>query len=327
MTSQNQFNPKAAYRWRLTAIALSCAWLATGGSPSVQAAEAGQEAPSAQKTFASPEQAADALSAAWHGGQTADLLAIFGPAGEKLVSSGDPVAEKKVRDKFAASFDKKHRIQTDGESKATIIMGDEDWPYPIPLVKQDSVWRFDVEAGAQQIIDRRVGQNELNAIAVSRAYVEAQRDFAAKDRTGNKLHEYAQKIASSEGTHDGLFWRAAEGEEESPFGPLMAGAEASGYGVPNLEGKAPFKGYYYRILTQQGPNADGGARNYIANGHMTGGFAMVAFPSKYRSSGVMTFIVNQDGIVFQKNLGAETRDIAEHITAYDPDQSWKMLEK
>lgn len=308
------------------AITQSGARLACIGFLSVSAAGISPEA-AAQMAYASPEQAAEALAAAWHGGQTADLLKIFGPDGEKLVTSGDPVAEKRARAKLSSSYDKRHRIESEGEGKAIIVMGDERWPYPIPLVRQEAGWRFDVAAGAQEIVDRRVGRNELNAIQLCRTYVEAQREFADKDRLGNGHHEFAQRIASSEGQHDGLYWRPSDGEPESRFGRLVAEAEARGYAAPDAEGKTPFEGYYFRILTEQGPNAEGGAKNYLVDGHMTGGFALVAFPSGYLSSGIMTFIVNQDGIVFQKNLGADTKDIAEHITSYDPDRSWSIVER
>jgi hypothetical protein len=315
MISQNRSGPKAAYWRRSIAVALSCLWLATGGALSAGAAG------TSGKIFPSPEQAADALSAAWHGGATADLLAIFGPAGEKLVISGDPVADSRAHAKLASSYDEQHRIEADGASKAVLVLGKDDWPYPIPLVKQGAGWRFDVKSGAEQILDRRIGRNELNAIDVCRAYVEAQRDFAAK----NGLHEYAQKVASTEGKHDGLYWQAADNSEESPFGPLVAAAEARGYGVTNVEGLEPFRGYYFRILTQQGENVPGGAQSYIVNGHMTGGFALVAFPAKYGDSGVMTFVVSQDGIVFEKNLGPDTAKIARRTEAYNPDQSWKVV--
>lgn len=326
MKVQKRPDPKALSWGRLTVMALSGLCLASSDSPALGAAEVGQEA-AAQKIYASPRQAADALAVAWHNGRTADLLEILGAAGEKLVSSGDPVAEKHARDRLALLYEKRHRIEAEGESKAIIVMGDEDWPYPIPLVKQEAGWRFDVVAGAQEVVDRRVGRNELDAIQLCRTYVEAQRAFAAKDRSGNGPHEYAQKLMSSEGKHDGLYWPVAEGEEESPVGPLVAQAEAGGYGAATAEGKAPFKGYYYRILTEQGPHADGGARNYLVGGRMTGGFALVAYPSGYLSSGIMTFVVNQDGIVFQKNLGPETKTIAENMTAYDPDNSWKAVEQ
>lgn len=278
------------------------------------------------KTFASPEAAADALAAAWRSGSKRELLAIFGRAGERLVSSGDPVAEKQARKKLASSYAEKHRLETEGARMAVIVLGKDDWPYPIPLVRQGAAWRFDIKAGVEQIIERRIGRNELNAINVCRAYVEAQRDYAAKSRLGNGLHEYAQRVLSSEGKHNGLYWPASQGAEESPLGPLVAAAEAQGYGSKSAEGQAPFHGYFYRILTRQGKSAPGGARNYRVNGHLTGGFALVAFPAKYGDSGVMTFVVNQDGIVFEKNLGPNTADIARHMTQYNPDQTWKIAQ-
>jgi hypothetical protein len=275
-----------------------------------------------QRAFLSPDQAAETLAAAWQSGSKDELLAIFGPAGERLVSSGDPVAEKQARDRLAASYAESHHIEAEGE-KATIVLGKDEWPYPIPLIKQGANWRFDAKAGAEQIIDRRIGRNEMNAIQVCRAYVEAQRDYAAKDRMGPGLREFAQKVDSSEGKFDGLYWQQAAGKEESPLGPLVAAAEAKGYGVASAEGTEPFQGYLYKILTRQGAKAPGGAKDYVVNGHMTGGFALVAFPAKYGSSGVMTFVVNQDGIVFEKNLGPDTANIARDMTEFDPDATWK----
>jgi hypothetical protein len=307
-------------RWgRLVAVAFACALLIAGGAPSAGAAAAGGQ------VFASPELAADALAAAWHSGRSAEVLKIFGPAGDKLVRSGDPVAEKLAREKLAAAYDKQHRIDSESSSKAVLVLGDDAWPYPIPLVKRGAGWQFDVKAGAEEILNRRIGRNELNAIKVCHAYVEAQHDYAAKERQVSGLHEYAQKVASSEGKHDGLYWRAAAGEEESPLGQLVADAEAQGYGKASAEGRAPFHGYYYRILTKQGEQVPGGVRDYIVDGHMTGGFALVAYPARYGDSGVMTFVVNQEGIIYEKNLGPDTKTIAGRITVYHPDNSWKIV--
>jgi hypothetical protein len=191
---------------------------------------------------------------------------------------------------------------------------------------QGTGWRFDLNAGAEQIIERRIGRNELNAIEDCRAYVEAQRDFAAKDRLGDDLHEYARRVVSSEGKHDGLYWPTSQGEEESPLGPLVAAAEAQGYSAASAEGQAPFHGYFYRILTRQGKSAPGGAQDYVVNSRLTGGFTLVAFPAKYGDSGVMTFVVHQNGIVFEKNLGPNTADIARHMAEYNPDQTWKIAQ-
>jgi hypothetical protein len=310
-------------RWGVrSAVLLSISLASLGGASSGLAAQRGGE------TFASPEQAVEALAAAWHGGRAADLLKIFGSAGQSLVRSGDPVAERNARRRFAASYDQRHRIERGGGGEAVLVIGNEDWPYPIPIMQQGSGWRFDVKAGAMQILDRRIGRDELNAIAVARAYVEAQRDYAAKDPLRSGLHEYAQQLASSDGEHNGLYWPAAAGGAESPLGPLVATAEAKGYPAPppTAGGRAPFEGYYFRILTGQGGQAPGGARSYLAHGRMTAGFALVAYPATWGDSGVMTFVVNQNGIVFEKNLGPHTTSVARRITAYDPDRSWKIAQ-
>jgi hypothetical protein len=279
-----------------------------------------------QRTFASAEAAAAALDAAWQSGSQSDLLAIFGPAGEKLVNSGDPVADQAARNRLAAAYAEQHHIELDGDRKAVIVLGKDEWPYPIPLERPGFGWKFDTAAGAEQIIDRRVGRNELNAINVCRGYVDAQREYAAEDPLHDGRHEYAQKVLSSDGRRDGLYWPASRSDDESPLGPLVAAAEAGGYPSPSEREQVPFHGYFYRILTRQGPNAPGGAHDYVVNGHMTGGFALVAYPARWGDAGVMTFIVNQDGIVFQKNLGHFTGFRARHMNAYDPDQSWSIAQ-
>ena len=276
-----------------------------------------------QMTFASPEQAADALVAAAGAGNTGDLKKILGPSGRKLIFSGDRVADKEGREKFAADYAQKHAIEKQSDTKATLVVGAEEWPFPIPLVKQGDAWRFDTKAGADEILNRRIGRNELNAIQVCGAIVDAEHDYASKDRTGDGYLEYAQKFMSSPGKRDGLYWPATAGEE-SPIGPLVVSARAEGYGARGDHGKrSPYHGYYYRILKQQGKDAPGGARDYVVNGHMIGGFAVVAFPAKYGDSGVMTFIVNQDGMIYEKNLGPDTAKIARGMTTFNPDASWK----
>ncbi|MFZ0693340.1 MAG: DUF2950 domain-containing protein, partial [Alphaproteobacteria bacterium] len=274
-----------------------------------------------QKTFASPEQAVAELVAADRSGDTAGLESIFGPDGKKLIDSGDPVADKQWREKFVAAYEKRNGIENEGDDKAILIVGEHDWPYPIPIVKQGESWRFDTKAGAEAILDRRIGRNELNTIEVCRAYVDAQREYAAKDRDGSGLPEYAQRFLSSPGKHDGLYWETGPGEAQSPLGPLVARASAEGY---DTSGKhVPYHGYYFKILKQQGTNARGGGYLYIADGHMIGGFALVAYPAQYGVSGVMTFMVNQDGVIYQKNFGPDTATIAEQIDAFDPDETWK----
>ncbi len=278
-----------------------------------------------QETFSAPQQAVDALIGANRSGSTAQLLKILGPEAEKLISSGDPVADKAGRDRFVAAYDASHKLERRGADRVVLIVGKEDWPLPIPLFRQGSVWRFDTKAGEKEILDRRIGRNELKVIEVCRAYVEAQREYAAKDRLGSGHREYAQHLLSTSGKHDGLYWPVSTGEEDSPFGPLIAQARAEGYFNKAMRDESkPYHGYYYKILKRQGPDAPGGAKDYVVDGHMTGGFAMVAFPARYADSGVMTFIVNQNGIVYQKDLGPETATIAGDTTQFDPDATWTI---
>jgi hypothetical protein len=280
-----------------------------------------------QKTFATPEAAVDALIAANRGNQIGKLLDILGPQSAELIHSGDPIADRRARERFVAAYDKAHKLERDSDNKAILIVGEDEWPLPIPLIRTRARWRFDTKAGAEEILNRRIGRNELTVIEVCRAYVAAQREYAAKNLGPGGSAEYAQHFMSTIGERDGLYWPVKAGEEESPLGPLIARARAAGYrpGTPHLKPR-PYYGYYFRILTQQGQNAPGGARNYIVNDHMTGGFALIAYPATYADSGIMTFIVNQDGIVFQKNLGPDTASIARQITQYDPDATWQASE-
>jgi len=274
------------------------------------------------ETFASPEKAVDALVAASRNNDSTELLRLFGPAGNNLISSGDPVADKDARARFVERFGKSEKILNDTANKATLVIGTEEWPFPIPLVKKGGVWHFDAAAGAQEILNRRVGRNEMSAIAVCRNYVMAQREYAADLEAEKKPSEYAQKIVSSPGRHDGLYWQVQAGETESPIGPQMAHARAEGYDSGD-EPHAPYHGYFYKVLTRQGAAAPGGARDYIVSGHMTAGFALIAFPAKYGDSGVMTFVVNKAGIVFEKDLGPNTPSVATAIAEFNPDATWK----
>ena len=278
-----------------------------------------------QKTFATPAAAVDALIAANRANRVRELIVILGPEGAKLIHSGDPVADKRGRDRFVAAYDEAHKLEFDGQDKAILIVGREEWPLPIPLVRQQAGWRFDTRAGMEEILNRRVGHNELSVIEVCRAYVVAQREYAAKRLKSGGPSEYAQHFMSTDGQHNGLYWPVKPGEDESPLGPLIARARAAGYspGIPHAKPR-PYYGYYFRILTQQGKNAPGGAKNYVVNGHTTGGFALIAYPATHDDSGIMTFVVNQDGIVYQKNLGPATTRIAQRITQYDPDPSWQV---
>jgi hypothetical protein len=229
--------------------------------------------------------------------------------------------------RFVDHYGKGNRIQLDDAHKATLVVGTDEWPFPIPIVQQGSAWHFDTEAGAQEIINRRIGRNQLNAIEVCRSYVQAQREYAAAREGEKKPREYARKFVSSPGRHDGLYWPVRPGEKESPIGPLMASARAEGYDGrdPKHRRREPYHGYYYKILTRQGAAAPGGAHDYVANGHMTGGFGLVAFPAKYGDSGVMTFIVTQDGIVYEKDLGPDTLATAQAMTDANSDHTWKAF--
>jgi len=274
----------------------------------------------AQQDYKSPEDAVAALVEAAKTGNDAAALAVFGALGIDIISSGDPVYDAGQRQKFVAAYDAKHQIELKGSKRATLIIGDKDWPFPVPLVKTKYGWEFDTDQGLQEILARRIGHNELDTIQVCLAYVDAQREYADKDRTGAGAGVYAQRFISEPGTKNGLYWPAAQGEPDSPLGELFAKATSQGYKAG--EGRAPYRGYYYKILTKQGPHAPGGALDYVVNGKMIGGFALIAYPAEYRNSGVMTFMVSHTGTVFQKDLGPDTTAIAEKITAYNPGPGW-----
>jgi Protein of unknown function (DUF2950) len=274
-----------------------------------------------EKIFTTPEQAVDALLAAARAGNTEALLKVLGPGSRKLVRSGDAVADAQSRGKFLTAYQEENRIESTGDDRVVLAVGKDDWPFPFPIVRRGDGWAFDASAGAEEILARRIGANELDAIEVCHAYVDAQREYAEQDRNHDDYVEYAQKIVSSTGKRDGLYWPAVAGEEESPIGPLMAKARAEGYSTENT-GHRPSPGYYYRILKGQGSAAKDGAYDYVLNGHMIAGFALVAFPAQYGASGIMTFIVNHDDIVYQKDLGSRTAELAREMTLFDPDSSW-----
>ncbi len=282
-------------------------------------ASAGFAADETQPHYKTPEAAMKALVAAARTHDDAKVAAILGPGSEDVVSSGDAVADEAALKRFVSAASERMRIGTIDDTHRVAVLGRDDWPFPIPLVKDDQGWRFDTAAGRDEIINRRVGRNELGAIAVARAYAQAQREYASGAGAG----AYAQKVHSTPGQHDGLYWDDAGGKKRSPLGPLVAEADAEGYAAAQPgEGPRPYHGYYFRILTGQGANAPGGAKSYVADGKMTGGFALVAWPADYGNSGVQTFVVNQQGIVFQKDLGEKTDEVARAMTAYDPDASW-----
>lgn len=280
-----------------------------------------------QKTFASPDEAVKALVEAAKSNDKAELLAIFGPAGKELISSGDEVADKAGCQKFLKAYEEMNKLETMTPDLVLLHVGADDWTLPIPIVKKNDVWLFDTKEGREEILNRRIGRNEMSVIEVLREYVDAQREYASKDRNGDGVLEYAQRLASTKGKENGLCWEAKEGKEESPFGPLIAKAACEGYGGKTSSGEpSPYHGYYYRILKGQGKNATGGAYDYVVNGKMILGFALVAYPAKYGNSGVMTFIVNQEGVVYDKDLGKNTEKIAKAIKRFDPDKTWKQVE-
>jgi hypothetical protein len=280
-----------------------------------------------EQTFNSPDEAVNALVTAAQNNDTNAIHLIFGPAGHELISP-DVVQATDEFNMFKERLMEKTQLIINSDSNATLELGADGWPFPIPLVKQDAQWHFDSAAGQDEIFARRIGSDEMGAIDVCNAYVEAQREYASQDRMGDGVLAYAQFLRSASGTHDGLFWPTNQpGEELSPFGPLIAQACVEGYHraakMLNDE-QAPYHGYYFKILTSQGKHAPGGKFRYIINGRMIAGFALVAWPAEWGDTGVMTFVVNQQGKVYQKNLGSRTAKSAKAITIYDPDDTWTL---
>lgn len=279
-------------------------------------------AASAQQTFKTPDAAAEALVAAARAGDRKALEAVLGPGSAEIVSSGDAVQDENTRKVFVAAYDVRHSIKTDGDKPATLIIGADDFPFPIPLIKKGDSWTFDTAAGREEVLARRIGRNELAAIQVCLAYFDAQNDYADIAPKADGLAVYAQKFVSSPGKKDGLYWPSAEGEQQSPIGEAVATATRRGYRIGS---GAPFHGYYYKILTRQGPTAPGGALDYVVDGKMVGGFALVAWPAEYGNSGLTTFLINHDGTVYQRDLGENTRRIASRMTAFNPDHTWTKV--
>jgi hypothetical protein len=280
-----------------------------------------------EQQFATPEAAVSALETAAKSRDTNAIHAIFGPTGRDLVSP-DAVQATQEFEAFVNRLSEKTELVRRSDSNCVLQLGADPWPFPIPLVKADGQWSFDTEAGRQDVLNRRGGRNELGALAVCRAYVDAQREYAGKDRNGDQVLEYAQRLRSTPGTHDGLYWPLRGGDEQSPLGPLIAAARVEGYRRQArimTDEPSPYHGYYFKVLTKQGKHAPGGKYDYIINGHMIGGFALVAWPEEWGNSGVMTFIVNQQGKIFQKNLGPKTAALAKAMTRYDPDSSWSTV--
>jgi Protein of unknown function (DUF2950) len=299
---------------RTMAIAITLALVLTGSAPAAE-----------QKRFESVAVAVDALIAALRADDQKALAEILGESGRPLVSSGDPVSDRAAMTRFVADYDQRHQLEAGG-GKVILRVGSEDFPLPIPLVPDGPSWRWDTEAGKEEILNRRVGRNELDTIQVCLAYVDAQREYYSRARTKDGILEYAQRLGSSPGKRDGLYWPTKEGEALSPLGDLVVKARGEGYRATKDGGRTPYHGYFYKILTGQGPQAPGGAYDYVVRGHMIGGFALVAFPAEYGASGVMTFIVNHDGVVYQKDLGANTTRLAEAMKRFDPDGTWQKVD-
>jgi len=317
----NRWNQKKRSMCRFGFAITAAAIMLAGFYQSAFAADA------KQKSFRSPEEAVKTLIDAVKGNDAKELLTIFGPEGKELISSGDEVADKAGRDRFVKAYEEMNKLVNENDKKVILHVGSENWPFPIPVVKKGEYWFFDTKAGKEEILNRRIGRNELNAIQVCLAYVDAQREYVLKDRDGDKLLEYAQKFVSKEGEKDGLYWEAKEGEEQSPLGPLMAKAVKEGYtGKKSGDKPSPYHGYYYKILKAQGKNAPGGEYDYMVKGKMIGGFALVAYPAEYGNSGIMTFIVNHDGVVYEKDLGKDTEKIATATKKFDLDRIWKKVE-
>ncbi|MBR0733457.1 DUF2950 domain-containing protein [Bradyrhizobium japonicum] len=274
----------------------------------------------AQQSYPTPEEAASALAAAAKSGPR-DILKVLGRAADDIVSSGDEVADADIRARFVSMYDAKHAIKAEANKKATLLLGPDNFPFPIPLVNTKAGWEFDTDEGRIEVLRRRIGRNELDAIQTALAYVDAQNEYADKDR-GQGAGVYAQRFLSTPGKKDGLFWR--DDNDPSPLGALVAEASAEGY-KPG-EGPAPYHGYYFRILKGQGPDALGGALNYVVKDKMIGGFGLIAWPAEYGNSGVMTFVVNHAGTVYEKDLGRRTDFVAPRMTLFDPDQTWKKAD-
>jgi hypothetical protein len=277
-----------------------------------------------QKTFATPDEAVDALLAALKADDDAALVAIFGDKHKDLVVTSDRAANSATRAEAVVEIQTYRLLEEQGKDRRALLIGDQAWPVPIPLVKSGERWRFATEEGENEIFNRRIGANERNAIAVLEAYVDAQKQYASWDRNGDGVLQYAQRLASTPGKRDGLYWPAdvAKGEEMSPFGPLVA--ESAAY-LKGRKAGDPYRGYHFRILTRQGKSAPGGAYNYVINGRMIAGFAMVAYPDQYGDSGVMTFIISHSGRVFEKDLGRSSEAIGAKMTTFDPGAGWKEV--
>jgi len=308
----------------IAALAMSIAMIFSL-SPVAAADSAAKSSAQSQTFYASPEEAAKALYEVIKTHDNRSIYKVLGPGSAKLIYTGDEVADQQMREHFLARYEQSLKFDRTSDTKAILLVGENESPFPFPLVKGAQGWYFDSKAGAEELINRRIGENELFTIKFCLAYGDAQREYAEQDRNGDGMIEYAQKFMSSAGKHDGLYWPTGPGEPNSPLGPLAARAKREGYTAKG-SGPEPFHGYYYKILTGQGRDAPGGAYDYIVRGHMIGGYALVAYPALWGTSGVMTFTCNHDGVVFEKNLGARTEALAGKITRFNPDASWSKVQ-
>lgn len=280
-----------------------------------------------QKTFKSPKLAFKALVEAARDNNTGELLAIFGPEGKEIISSGDVVSDMRARTHFVKAAGEATTFSKLDDKTVKVAIGKDNWTFPVPIVKSGKEWIFSTKDGKDEILTRRIGRNELNTIQVCLTYVAAQREYAAKDRNGDGVLQFAQHFLSNRDRKDGLYWEVAPGEEMSPLGPLVAHASEEGYPIKKTGKPRPYHGYYLKILKAQGENAPAGEMNYIKEGKMVGGFGLLAYPAKFGVSGIMTFMVNKTGVVYEKNLGPETEEVAKAITKYDPDKTWSKVER
>ncbi|MFZ0646352.1 MAG: DUF2950 domain-containing protein [Candidatus Acidiferrales bacterium] len=276
----------------------------------------------AYQVFASPDDAGNGLLNAAKSGDPNTIIAVFGPDSKDIIVTGDPVQDKNTDDKFVAAYGVMHRWRKMPDESRILLIGADNFPFPIPLKRNAAgQWYFDVAAGREEILARRIGRNELSVMDVCMALANAQAEYFSERHDDGSTHQFAVKFISDSGKQNGLYWDSPEGQPKSPLGPLAAFATNEGYSL-KPDSHAPFHGYFFHMLTRQGSHASGGAKDYVVNGKMTGGFAFVAYPAEYRNSGVMTFIINQDGVLLQKDLGAATAQIAAAMTEFDPDPSW-----
>ena len=310
------------HRLRGSVLAAALCLLVCGMLLATAVGAANAKGAGAQRSFASPDEAASALVQALRAHDKAALVAILGAGSDRWITSGDPDADRAAAERFVGQFDAKHALAPDGDARATLTVGSDDWPFAFPLVRAGERWRFDTEAGKNEMLARRIGQNELAVINVMLAIVDAEREYASADRNKDGVREYTSRFKSTPGKQDGLYWPTGAGEAQSPLGPLVSQAAGEGYAKGDGEAQRAYHGYYFRLLTGQGSHAKGGAFDYIVKGHMIGGFAAIAYPARYANSGVMTFIVNHEGVVYQRDLGPETAAKARAITRFDPGPGW-----